>query len=181
MVRRRMTAPSKRAEPARLSISPEARSDVCRRVGRDVRRKVESLFTFRRKQSRIGFLLYRGFDMNRTKHLLWFSVMLLTMLIRADAQENSPAPPPPKYRMELVYIFDSNSTELIFVIGNAGFKSVDSLKTFLRSLPPGSSLEWAPGCIRMGNEPLLSSEREMEEFRAFCAESNINFILVPSG
>lgn len=119
--------------------------------------------------------------MNRSKHLLWLSVILLAVFLRADAQENVPPEPPPKYRMELVYIFDENSTEFIFVIGNAGFKSVDSLKNFLRSLPPGSNLEWAPGCMRRGNEPLLSSEWEMEEFKAFCAESNINFVLVPSG
>jgi hypothetical protein len=66
-------------------------------------------------------------------------------------------------------------------MGAAGFKSIDSLKKFLSGLPPGSTLEWAPGCIRMGKEPLLSSEQEMEEFKAFCAESNINFVLTPSG
>jgi hypothetical protein len=109
--------------------------------------------------------------MNRLKHLLWFSVILLSMVLRADAQENVPPPPTPKYRMELVYIID----------GNAGFKSIDSLKEFLSTLPPGSHLEWSPGCLRMGNEPLLSSEWEMEEFKAFCAERNINFVLVPSG
>lgn len=119
--------------------------------------------------------------MNRLKHLLWLSVILLSVVLRADAQENVPPPSPPKYRMELVYIIDGNSTEFIFVIGNAGFKSIDSLKGFLSTLPPGSHLEWSPGCLRMGNEPLLSSEWEMEEFKAFCAERNINFVLVPSG
>ena len=119
--------------------------------------------------------------MNRSKRLLWLSVFLLAALLRAGAQDNGPLQPPPKYRMELVYIFEANSTEFIFVIGNVGFKSVDSLKKFLGGLPPGSTLEWAPGCRRMGGEPLLSSEWEMEEFKAFCAESNINFVLVPSG
>jgi hypothetical protein len=119
--------------------------------------------------------------MNRFKYLLWFSVILLSAVLGADAQENGQPQPPPKYRMELVYIFQDEATEFIFVIGNVGFKSVDSLKKFLSSLPPGSNLEWAPGCKRMGNEPLLSSEQEMEEFKAFCAEKNINFVLVPSG
>jgi hypothetical protein len=119
--------------------------------------------------------------MNRFKYLLWLSVILLSAVWRADAQENAQLQPPPKYRMELVYIFDAEATEFIFVIGNLGFKSVDSLKKFLSSLPPGSNLEWAPSCRRMGNEPLLSSDLEMEEFKAFCAERNINFVLVPSG
>ena len=34
---------------------------------------------------------------------------------------------------------------------------------------------------RKGDEPLLSSEQEMEDFKAFCAEKNINFFLIPSG
>jgi hypothetical protein len=119
--------------------------------------------------------------MNRFKYLLWLSVLLLSTVLRADAQEHGQPQPPPTYRMELVYIFEDQATEFIFVIGNVGFKSVDSLKKFLSNLPPGSNLEWAPGCKRMGNEPLLSSEQEMEEFKAFCAESNINFVLVPSG
>lgn len=119
--------------------------------------------------------------MNRFKYLLFLSVILLSTFLRAEAQENVQPQPPPKYRMELVIIFEDQVTEFIFVIGNAGFKSVDSLKKFLSSLPPGSNLEWAPGCIRMGNEPLLSSEQEMEEFKAFCAERSINFVLIPSG
>ena len=119
--------------------------------------------------------------MKRFKYLLLFSMILLSVGLRADAQETAPAQPPPKYRMELVYIFDPEPTEFIFVIGNSGFRSVDSLKKFLSSLPPGSTLEWAPGCMRRGNEPLLSSEREMEDFKTFCAERDINFVLVPSG
>ena len=119
--------------------------------------------------------------MKRFNYLLLLIVALLSVVLRADAQENGQPQPPTEYRMELVYIFEDQVTEFIFVIGNAGFKSVDSLKKFLSTLPPGSKLEWAPGCIRMGHEPLLSSEQEMAEFRAFCAERNIKFVLVPSG
>jgi hypothetical protein len=119
--------------------------------------------------------------MKTSKRLLWLAVILLSAGLHARAQENSQPQPPLKHRMELVYIFEENSPEFIFVIGNAGFKSVASLKNYVGSLPPGSTLEWSPGCIRMGGEPLLSSEAEMEEFKAFCAEKNINFVLVPSG
>ena len=118
--------------------------------------------------------------MSTSKHLLRLSVILLLLaVLRVEAQEN--IPPPPKYRMELVYVFEADATEFIFVVGNVGFKSVASLKSFLSNLPPGSTLEWAPGCRRIGSEPLLSSEQEMEDFKAFCAERSINFILVPSG
>jgi hypothetical protein len=115
------------------------------------------------------------------KRLLWFAVILSSAVSCARAQEVAQPEPPPKYRMELVYIFEGASTEFIFVVGNVGFKSVASLKNFLGNLPTGSTLEWAPGCRRLGGEPLLASEQELEEFKAFCAEKNINFVLVPSG
>ena len=95
------------------------------------------------------------------------------------AQE--PGAQPAKYRLELVYIFESNVTEFIFVVGNSGFKSVASLKRFIAALPKGSTLEWAPGCDRLGNEPLLSSEADMKRFRRFCELRGIKFILVSSG
>jgi hypothetical protein len=121
--------------------------------------------------------------MKTPKRILWLAMLLLLAVLPTNAQENqkNEDPPPPKYRMELVYIFEGSSTEFIFVVGNAGFKSVAALKTYVASLPSGSILEWAPGCMRLGGEPLLSSDQQLEEFKAFCAEKNINFVLVPSG
>jgi hypothetical protein len=114
-------------------------------------------------------------------HLLWLPVIVLFAVLPAHAQENVQSQPPSKYRMELVYVFDAESPEFVFVIGNTGFKSVVSLKKFLGSLPAGSILEWAASCRRIGYEPLLSSEQEIEDFKAFCAEKNIEFVLIPSG
>jgi hypothetical protein len=104
------------------------------------------------------------------------------MSFSANAQETKQEEPI-KYRMQLVYVFDENSSEVehIFVIGQSGFKTVDALKKFIGRLPAGSILEWAPGCKRMGGEPLLSSEEDMEEFKAFCEEKKIKFVLIPSG
>ena len=119
--------------------------------------------------------------MNRTKHLLCLTALLLTSMTDAGAADAARPEEPPKYRMELVYVFESNPPEFIFVIGNAGFRTVSALKAYLSTLPAGTVLEWAPGCVRFGGEPLLASPQEMEEFRAFCAERNITFVLVPSG
>src|SRR5258708_4310738 len=116
--------------------------------------------------------------MKVSKHILCLFLILPLWVLHAHAQENGQSPPPPKYRLELVYIIDADRAEFIFVVGNIGFKSVASLKEFLSTLPPGSILEWAPGCLRLGSEPLLSSEQEMEDFKAFCAAKNISFILV---
>lgn len=122
--------------------------------------------------------------MNMSRHLIRSCLILVLAVLSLKAQENTASPEssaPLKYRMELVYIFEDNTQEFIFVVGNTGFKSVASLKKFLSALPEGATLEWAPGCIRMGGEPLLSSEQDMKEFKAFCAQKNIKFILIPSG
>lgn len=113
--------------------------------------------------------------------LLWLTVTLLSVVLHARAQESARPQPPPKYRMELVYVLDAAPAEFIFVIGDSEFKTVESLKSFLSLLPAGATLEWAPGCMRVGREPLLSSEGEMEDFKEFCAALGINFVLVPSG
>lgn len=111
----------------------------------------------------------------------WLILLFLLFVPCAEAQENVAAQPPTKYEMKLVYIFEGEATEFLFVVGDAGFKSVDSLKRFLNTLPPETILEWAPGCRRTGKEPLLSSESEMEAFKAFCLERNLKFVLIPSG
>jgi len=83
--------------------------------------------------------------------------------------------------LRLIYVFEEPKTAFIFVIGQSGFKSVNSLMRYLETWPPGSELKWAPGCSRLGSEPLLSSEREMKAFRSFLRKRGIKFILVPSG
>jgi hypothetical protein len=119
--------------------------------------------------------------MHISKHLFWLFMILSAAFFNARAQDDMAPQPLPKYRMELVYIFGTEAPEFIFVINNVGFKSVESLKKFLSNLPAGSTLEWAPGCKRIGIEPLLSSDQDMKDFREFCAERRLNFILVPSG
>ena len=119
-------------------------------------------------------------------HYTSFLFLLLAIFVMAfsvDAQEEKREEEPIKHRMELIYIFDeaSSKTEYIFVVGQSGFKTVNALKKFIGHLPAGSILEWAPGCKSLGGEPLLSSEKDMEEFKAFCEEKKIKFVLIPSG
>jgi len=99
----------------------------------------------------------------------------------ADEQEEKPQPP--RYRMELLWIVDGDSEmgEYVFLIGAIGLKRVEGLKNFVARLPKRSILEWSPGCLRRGDEPLLSSVEEMEDFKRFCSEHGIEFILHPSG
>ena len=111
------------------------------------------------------------------------AVLLLSITALAFAGDSKALTP--KYRMDVVYIFEtqrSDSTpESIIVIGNSGFRSLAALKQFVASLPKGTVLEWAPGCERLGGELLLSSAKDMDEFKASCKEHEIAFILHPSG
>ena len=91
------------------------------------------------------------------------------------------AQPPTTYELKLVHIFEGAQTEHVFVVGESGFRSVESLKAFLATLPKGSEVRWAPGCVRFGNEPLLSSEADLAAFRAFLDKKGIKLTLVPSG
>src|ERR1700752_5369412 len=106
--------------------------------------------------------------MRTHKRFLCLLFMLLSAVLHLNAQDIAPPQPPEKYRMELVYIFEPGFIEYIFVIGNVGFKSITSLKNFVGNLPAGCTLEWAPGGVRRGGEPLLSSEQELADFKVFC-------------
>lgn len=85
--------------------------------------------------------------------------------------------------MTLARVADAGEPkQYVFVInGVVAYKTLDGLKKYLNGIPSGSSLTWAPGCCRNGNEPLLGSDEEMKQFQEFCKSVGIKFTLVPSG
>ncbi len=85
------------------------------------------------------------------------------------------------YKMQLIYIFEADHTEYIFAIGQSGFRSVAALKKFIASLPEGSVIEFQSTCRRTGDEPLISSDKELADFKDFCASHGIRFEWIPSG
>ena len=117
------------------------------------------------------------------KQSLVTAVILVSLISGAMAQTSDRKPE--KLTLTLAWIADSEgsaSMEYVFVIdGLVAYRTLEGLKKYISGLPKGSLLTWAPGCDRMGNEPLLSSREEMEKFKAFCESRGINFILVPSG
>ena len=90
---------------------------------------------------------------------------------------------PENLTMTLAWIADAGEPrQTVFVInGVVAYKTVEGLREYLKDLPKGSTLTWSPGCCRLGNEPLLGSEDEMEKFKDFCKSNGIHFVLVPSG
>ena len=115
-----------------------------------------------------------------TNPLIIFLGLLLAVVAPLSAVGETEQQPV-KQELQLIYVVEAQETKFIFVIGQAGFTSVAALKQYLQTLPPGSELRWAPGCERLGGEPLLSSVQEMQSFRAFLEQRGIKFVLVPSG
>ncbi len=83
----------------------------------------------------------------------------------------------PRYEMKLIWLAGTQPPEWVFVVGQVGFKSLEAFKEFVGRLPKGTTLECNPGCKRMGGEPLLASEEEMEQFGWFCEQKGVNFVL----
>ncbi|MCW3060875.1 MAG: hypothetical protein JWQ02_2696 [Capsulimonas sp.] len=111
-----------------------------------------------------------------------FALLFLAVLPAGAKDGNAGAPAPQTYEMSLVRIGESTPVEYIFVIANAvGFKTVTTLKHFIGNLDADSILKWSPGCTRFGDEPLLSSEADMNDFKAFCASKHVKLIIEPSG
>ena len=120
--------------------------------------------------------------MKSIKLFCYIGIFLAVVTLKpVECYSDGHVSPAQKHQMRLVYLFEANKTEYIFVVGDSGFRSVGALKDFLSRLPPGSELEWSPGCERMGDEPLLSSDQAMKDFKDFCILKNIKFTLVPSG
>jgi hypothetical protein len=85
--------------------------------------------------------------------------------------------------MTLAWVADAGEPkQYIFVInGVVAYKTLERLQKYLKDIPKGSSLTWAPGCCLIGNEPLLGSNEEMKKFKEFCESVGIKFTLIPSG
>lgn len=110
-----------------------------------------------------------------------FAVVLCASLASALAQDAKPKPE--DLTMTLAWIADAGEPkQYVFVInGVVAYKTLDGLKKYLKDIPKGSSLTWAPGCCRIGNEPIIGSAEEMKKFKEFCESIGIKFTLVPSG
>lgn len=122
--------------------------------------------------------------MKTMKRFLIAAAMLACCVTTAMAQ--APEPKPEQLTLTLARIADSGkaggTAEYVFVInGQVAYRTLEGLKKYMSGLPKGSVITWAPGCCRMGDEPLLSSRQQMEQFKAFCASCGISLVIVPSG
>jgi hypothetical protein len=114
------------------------------------------------------------------KHLILVSLLTLASLA---ATSTATARQPDNLTMTLAWVVDAGEPrQYVFVInGVVAFKTIGRLKKYVGELPRGSTLTWNPGCSRMGDEPILSSPKDMKAFKEFCESKGITFVLVPSG
>lgn len=109
------------------------------------------------------------------------TIFLCASLTSVTAQDAMPKSE--NLTMTLAWVADAGEPkQYVFVInGVVAYKTLEGLQKYLKDIPKGSSLTWAPGCCRIGNEPLLGSLEEMKKFQEFCNSVGIKFNLVPSG
>lgn len=108
------------------------------------------------------------------------TLLIASCLLPALGQDEKK---PENLKMSLAWVVDEGEPkQYVFVInGTLAFKTIDGVKNYMKTIPENSTLTWDPGCCRMGDEPLLSSKKDMDEFRKFCDENHVKFVLVPSG
>jgi hypothetical protein len=106
--------------------------------------------------------------------LLFSSFLIAEHLVAAERK-------PQSHDLVLVRLMGADEPEYVFEVGELRFRSVAALKSFVQSLPEDSVIRWAPGCMRFGDEPLLSSDAAMEDFRSHCSRYGVKLVLVPSG
>jgi hypothetical protein len=109
------------------------------------------------------------------------ALTLLLSLILVPGQLVAVERSPQRHDLVLVRIIDAGKPQFVFVVGEVGFRTVAGLKSFVQSLPKDSVLHWVSGCMRSGDEPLLSSDAAMEDFQRHCSKHGVKLVLVPSG
>jgi hypothetical protein len=89
-------------------------------------------------------------------------------------------PAPLKFELQQIATLDptKHSFEFVIKLGGSTYTSFAELKAAIAKLPKGTEITWAPGCIRMGGEPL---DTHWKEFSALCEKQGIILVVIPSG
>ena len=83
--------------------------------------------------------------------------------------------------LKIVPVVDAPKEEYLLVFGDVAFRTVAGLRRAVAAQPDGTVIRLAPGCVRSGKEPLISSEDELRDFQQFCASEKVELVVVPSG
>ena len=88
-----------------------------------------------------------------------------------------------RYRMTRQGVAGLASPQWVFVIvtpqGHPWVAADSKLQWMIeQAVPVSGTLEWSPGCKRIGGEPLETAE-ELEALKAFCTARGVTFVHIP--
>ena len=107
--------------------------------------------------------------------------LALVLFGAAPAKENAAMPTTPEIRLDIVPVMDAKPRRFVFVLGGVAYETLDGLKLYVEVMPKENVLVLDPGCHRWGGEPLLESEKDLEDFKAFVKKQGKTLKVIPSG
>ena len=138
------------------------------------------IFALQHRIGRPGDLLRWADRIAIKDKLMKYNILFIIILITnsLNAQDIG------KLTMSSAIIVDSKNPRSDYVIiinENMAFKTTDGFIKYIRELKHVTEITWSPGCVRCGDEPFLSSEKDMKLLKTTLEECKIKFTLVPSG
>jgi len=120
-----------------------------------------------------------------SKHYFICGLLLLALagIHPSVSMGESPAPTSAKYRLTRQGVAGLESPGWVFIIvtpeGYPWVATSAKLHWLIeQAVPAKATLEWAPGCKRIGGEPLDTAE-EQEALKAFCLQRGIKLVTIP--
>lgn len=109
----------------------------------------------------------------------------LLFVAMASLASFASAAPPNKYSLSVARVYGSKPQESVFILGGTSAtrggetvcKNGDALKSLLKGLPRGSTLDWWPTC----SEDSQALAEHLDELKRICADAGIEFTIHPSG
>ena len=114
-------------------------------------------------------------------------IVTLLFIILASSVLAADTIPPGKYSLSVGRVYESKPTqpEWVFIFGGTGAtrggetvcRSPATLKTLLKGLPRGSTLDWSPTCS--GESEALAGH--LDDLKKICKEAGVVFTIHPAG
>lgn len=67
----------------------------------------------------------------------------------------------------------------VFEVEGQQFRTVEMLKKYLDKQEAGTTVIWDPGCVRIGDKPLLSTGIEIKDLKSYLEKRGIKFVTIP--
>lgn len=106
------------------------------------------------------------------------NLVLLSILLLMPGLVSAQSPSKAKNLMLDVGWIPEENVE-VFEVEGQRFRTVELLKKYLDTQEAGTTVVWDPGCVRIGDKPLLSTGIEIKNLRNYLEKRGIKFVVVP--